>query len=85
MRDITPFELLHGAFKIFPASHSKADMVQANPSVNNSEFSGSVIFACCDDAIEFVTEHEDELKKKYILETQDLGVKFPGSLLVCDC
>jgi len=38
---------------------------------DNSGLSGSVIFACNDEAVEFVTENESELQKNYILEYQD--------------
>ena len=44
------------------------DLLLAN---DNSGLSGSVIFACNDEAVEFVTENESELQNSYILEYQD--------------
>lgn len=42
-----------------------------NPSSKQTTLKGSLIFACSDEAIEFIAKYKDELEKEYLVEEHD--------------
>jgi predicted ATP-grasp superfamily ATP-dependent carboligase len=62
-----------------PAGESPQDYWRRLLLSESRELDGHLLFACCDDSLEFITENRDALSDRYVLE--DFSAELRGDLL----